>query len=64
MFGPISGGHFNPVVSFIFFLKKELSLLYLVKYIFVQMGGGIVAVFLVHYIFEISIFQVSTNTRG
>ena len=28
------------------------------------MLGGIIAVFLVHYIFEISIFQVSTNNRG
>ena len=26
MFGPISGAHFNPVVSFIFLLKKELEL--------------------------------------
>ena len=25
MFGPISGAHFNPIVSFIFFLRKELS---------------------------------------
>ena len=64
MFSPISGAHFNPVVSLIFFLRKELSLLDLIKYIFVQLVGGITAVFIVHYIFEISIFQVSTNTRG
>ena len=64
MFGPVSGAHFNPVVSLIIFLRKELSLLDLVKYIFVQLVGGISAVFLVHYIFEISIFQVSTNIRG
>ena len=64
MFGPISGAHFNPVVSFIFFLRSELGWLDLIKYILLQMLGGIIAVFLVHYIFEISIFQVSTNIRG
>jgi len=64
MFSPISGAHFNPVVSLIFYLRKELSLLDLIKYISVQLVGGITAVFLVHYIFEISIFQVSTNIRG
>ena len=64
MFGPISGAHFNPVVSFIFFLRKELGRLDLIKYILLQIMGGIIAVFVVHYIFEISMFQVSTNNRG
>ena len=50
MFGPISGAHFNPVVSFIFFLRKELGRLDLIKYISVQLVGGITAVFVVHYI--------------
>ena len=26
MFGPISGAHFNPVVSLVFFLRRELAL--------------------------------------
>ena len=56
MFGSISGAHFNPVVSFIFFLRKELRGSDLYKYIIVQIAGGLVAVFLVHYIFEIEIF--------
>jgi len=64
MFGSISGAHFNPVVSFIFFLRKELRGSDLYKYIIVQIAGGLVAVFLVHYIFEIEIYQVSTNIRG
>ena len=33
MFGPVSGAHFNPVVSFVFFLRKELSGTDLYKYI-------------------------------
>ena len=64
MFGSISGAHFNPVVSFIFYLRKELSGSDLYKYIIAQIAGGLVAVFLVHYIFEIEIYQISTNIRG
>ena len=64
MFGPISGAHFNPVVSLIFFLRTELNRLDLIKYVILQILGGIIAVVVVHYIFEISIFQVSTNLRG
>ena len=64
MFGPISGGHFNPAVSLIFFLRKELAAYNFLIYIINQIIGGILAVFLIHYIFEISIFQVSSNIRG
>ena len=64
MFGPISGAHFNPAVSMVFFLRKELDFKKLLIYIAYQMLGGIVAVIFVHYIFEITIFQISTNIRG
>ena len=64
MFGSISGAHFNPAVSFIFFLRKELCLLDLIKYIIVQIISGLIAVIIIHYIFEIKILQISTNIRG
>ena len=64
MFGAISGAHFNPAVSFIFYLRKELCLLDLIKYIIVQIISGLIAVIIIHYIFEIQIFQLSTNIRG
>ena len=64
MFGEISGAHFNPAVSMVFFLRKELDFKNLLTYIAYQMLGGILAVITIHYIFEIAIFQVSTNIRG
>jgi len=64
MFGPVSGAHFNPAVSMVFFLRKELDFKKLLIYIAYQMLGGIVAVIFIHYIFEITIFQISTNIRG
>lgn len=41
--GKISGGHFNPAVSTMFFLKKTLSLNELVYYIAAQILGAICA---------------------
>ena len=64
MFGPISGAHFNPVVSLVFFLRKEINFRDLFYYIVLQIISGILAVFLIHYIFEINLFQISTNIRG
>ena len=64
MFGPISGAHFNPAVSMVFFLRKEIDFKNLLTYIAYQMIGGILAVITIHYIFEIAIFQISTNIRG
>ena len=64
MFGPISGAHFNPAVSMVFFLRKEIDFKNLLTYIVYQMIGGILAVITIHYIFEIDLFQISTNIRG
>ena len=64
MFSPVSGAHFNPVVSLVFFLRNELKLNDLIKYIFIQIISGIFAVIIIHYIFQISIFQISSNIRG
>ncbi len=64
MFGEISGAHFNPAVSLIFFLKKELNLKDLSNYICYQLIGGILAIISIHYIFQINIFQISNNIRG
>ena len=64
MFGSISGAHFNPAVSIVFFLKEEINFKDLCYYITLQIISGILAVFLIHYIFEINLFQISTNIRG
>ena len=64
MFGEISGAHFNPAVSLIFFLRKELNLKELSNYVCYQMIGGILAIISIHYIFQINILQISSNIRG
>ena len=61
MFGNISGAHFNPAVSLLFYLRKELELNKLLNYILFQFLGGLFAVFLIHYIFNLELFQISTH---
>ena len=61
MFGKVSGAHFNPAVSILFYLRKELELNKLLNYILFQFLGGLLAVFLIHYIFNLELFQVSTH---
>ena len=64
MFGVISGAHFNTAVSLVFYIRGELSLKDFFNYILTQIIFGILAVFAIHYIFEINLLQISTNVRG
>ena len=64
MFGSISGAHFNPAVSLVFYLRKELQAKDFYYYIFFQIISGLLAVFAIHYIFELELFQISNNVRG
>ncbi|MAZ61514.1 MAG: aquaporin family protein [Candidatus Marinimicrobia bacterium] len=64
MFGSISGAHFNPAVSLVFYLRRELNKKDLLNYIIIQVLSGLIAVISIHYIFQIDLFQVSSNIRG
>jgi glycerol uptake facilitator-like aquaporin len=47
---PISGGHYNPAVSFAFFLKRKLSFSDLLGYVAAQLAGGFLAAFLLYFL--------------
>ena len=64
MFSQTSGAHFNPVVSFIFFLKRELGKNDFVYYVIIQIISALLAIILTHYLFDLSLFQISKNHRG
>jgi glycerol uptake facilitator-like aquaporin len=64
MLGPISGAHFNPAVSLVFALKRELSPAEAAGYIAVQVAAGVVGVLAAHLMFEESVLQVSTKVRA
>lgn len=63
VFGPISGAHFNPAVTFAFLLRREITWKTALAYAFAQILGGIVGVFIAHAMFAGPILQISTKLR-
>lgn len=63
LFGPISGAHFNPAVTFVFWLKRELTLSAALAYVAVQVFGGICGSLVAHVMFELPVWQASTTVR-
>jgi glycerol uptake facilitator-like aquaporin len=63
IFGPVSGAHFNPAVSLAMCLTRRLPWRHLAPFAFCQLLGAIAGVWLAHAMFDLSIFQVSTNIR-
>ena len=64
MLGPISGAHFNPAVTFAFFIRREIGAAMSALYIAFQLIGGAIGVFCVHFMFELPILQFSTKARA
>ena len=61
--GPISGAHFNPAVTLAFWLRKEIGTSIAIKYVGVQIIGGILGVWATHLMFDLTVFQLSTTDR-
>jgi glycerol uptake facilitator-like aquaporin len=64
VFGPLSGAHFNPAVSFAFAFRGELARVEIAPYIAVQIAGGIIGVFAAHFMFDLPIVQISLHARS
>jgi len=63
-FGPVSGAHFNPAVSLVFALKKELTPRDFGIYLCMQVLGALLGVALAHMMFELSVIQFSLKARS
>jgi glycerol uptake facilitator-like aquaporin len=63
VFGPLSGAHFNPAVSLVMLLLKEMPLAAFLLYCLAQVLGGMAGTLLAHGMFELPIMQVSTHMR-
>jgi glycerol uptake facilitator-like aquaporin len=62
--GPISGAHFNPAVTVIFALKRELTPRDVLLYIVVQIAGGIVGTMMAHAMFALPLLDASMKMRS
>ncbi len=63
MLGPISGAHFNPAVSVVMWLRRELDSRALAAYVPVQILAGIMGVWAAHLMFDLPILQFSQHSR-
>jgi glycerol uptake facilitator-like aquaporin len=63
LFGPISGAHFNPVVSLVFALKREMSFGLALAFGAAQVVGAVVGVLTAHLMFAEPLLQVSAKLR-
>jgi glycerol uptake facilitator-like aquaporin len=63
VFGPLSGAHFNPIVTAVFAWRREIGLREAMGYIAAQFAGAIAGVWIAHLMFGQAVWQVSTRLR-
>jgi glycerol uptake facilitator-like aquaporin len=63
-FGPISGAHFNPLVSLFAWWHGQLPRSDTLSYVVVQMGGAVVGVIVAHAMFGEPTLALSTHVRS
>src|SRR6266404_8562916 len=61
--GPISGAHFNPAVSLVFALKRDLTPRDALLYMAVQVAGGAIGTMMAHAMFALPLLDTSLKVR-
>ena len=61
---PISGAHFNPVVTLIDLIQGKSSFIQFLQYAVVQIAGAITGAFLANAMFDQAIIQTATKIRS
>lgn len=61
--GPVSGAHFNPAVTMIFWLQRELTANQAWAYVLIQLVGGLLGVWAAHLMFDLPLLQISQKLR-
>lgn len=64
MLGPISGAHFNPAVTLVFALRREIDVKASLGYVAVQIIGGLLGVLTAHLMFGLDMMQFSQKIRS
>lgn len=64
IFGPLSGAHFNPAVTLMFAIRRELAWADAAAYVLVQIIGAVLGAWLAHAMFAEPLLQVSAKLRS
>jgi glycerol uptake facilitator-like aquaporin len=60
---PISGAHFNPAVSLVQVLRREMNAVEFLSFISAQITGAISGAIIANVMFDLPAIQISTNER-
>lgn len=63
LFTPISGAHFNPIISIIFYLRREISLKRTLVFSLLQISGAVTGTISANFLFDLSLINFSTKIR-
>jgi len=63
IFAPISGAHFNPVVTLVFMARRETNVTDGIAYIAAQTICAVLGVYAAHLMFAMPVFEISTKLR-
>ena len=64
MLAPISGAHFNPAVTLVSLINRDISLVMALNYVFTQIIGGFIGVVLANLMFDLPAIGASTHSRA
>ncbi|WP_192181332.1 aquaporin [Mesorhizobium amorphae] len=62
--GPVSGAHFNPAVTLVFGLRREIETKAALAYVLAQIAGGIAGTLIAHAMFGLPLVELSTTVRS
>lgn len=63
LIAPISGAHFNPAVSLVQVIRREMNALGFAAFVSAQVAGAITGAIVANVMFDLQAIQISTNVR-
>jgi len=64
IFGPVSGAHFNPAVTLVMVLRRELTGIDGLTFLAAQLFGGLLGVLLAHAMFAMPLWELGVKVRS
>jgi len=64
IFGPVSGAHFNPVVTLALAFRRDVTWGAASVYLVTQLIGAVIGAWAAHLMFDLPLWQIATTMRG